>query len=91
MGGWSVNFYINSQCILNVDLTPVVLFFLLRVAELLEGKGSSSRGPYQGKCNKLSNKAKAEKLVREFIAGKKSESWGYAIVNKDHSVIISLI
>lgn len=45
-----------------------------KVAELLDGKGSCSRGPYQGKCNKLSNKAKAEKLVREYITGIKSES-----------------
>ncbi|CAG2209150.1 AARSD1 [Mytilus edulis] len=44
-----------------------------KVAELLEGKGSCSRGPYQGKCNKLSHKTKAEKLVREYIAGIKSE------------------
>lgn len=47
--------------------------FFFRVAELLEGKGSCSRGPYQGKCNKLSHKTKAEKLVREYIAGIKSE------------------
>lgn len=45
-----------------------------KVAEVLEGKGSCSRGPYQGKANKLSNKAKAEKLIREYISGINNES-----------------
>lgn len=45
-----------------------------KVADILEGKGSSNRGPYQGRANKLSNKSKAEKLIREFIDETKSET-----------------
>ena len=38
-----------------------------RVMELLEGKGGFSKGRFQGKANKLSNRGKAEQLVIEHV------------------------
>lgn len=37
------------------------------MAEIVEGRGSFSRGNYQGKANKLSVKHRAEKLIREHL------------------------
>ncbi|KAK3106035.1 hypothetical protein FSP39_011393 [Pinctada imbricata] len=45
-----------------------------KVAETLEGRGSASRGPYQGKANKMSQRSKAEKLIREFLLNQCGDS-----------------
>ena len=36
-----------------------------RVGELLDGKGATKRGRYQGKANKLSRRPLVEKLILE--------------------------
>ncbi|OWF35864.1 alanyl-tRNA editing protein Aarsd1-like [Mizuhopecten yessoensis] len=38
-----------------------------RIAEVMDGKGSTNRGNFQGKVNKLGQRHKAEKLFREFL------------------------
>ncbi|PVD35931.1 hypothetical protein C0Q70_02900 [Pomacea canaliculata] len=39
-----------------------------RIAEVLEAKGAVSGGRYRGKANKMGNRAKAEKLLREQVS-----------------------
>ena len=74
---WKICIYVTIHNIpyLFYPFHNLLFVFSNRVAEVLEGKGSCSRGPYQGKANKLSHKAKAEKLVREYMSGINNESW----------------
>lgn len=75
----------NVTCFLSVGDDKGAGLFLLsgkeeivkelgsKVAEILEGKGSFSRGNFQGKANKLSVKHRAEKLIREYLQRDKTE------------------
>ena len=42
-----------------------------RVAEILDGKGGGKKGRFQGKANKLSRRAEAEKLLWDYISAHK--------------------
>jgi misacylated tRNA(Ala) deacylase len=39
-----------------------------QIANVLDGKGGGRKGRYQGKANKISARAAAEKIVREAVA-----------------------
>lgn len=44
-----------------------VFLWVFRLAEILDGKGATTGGRYRGKVNKMAQRAKAEKLLREHV------------------------
>ena len=53
-----------------VSLFLNIFFFtlVLRIAELLDGKGAATGGRFRGKVNKMAQRVKAEKLLHDHLA-----------------------
>ena len=60
-------FFSLSVC---VSLFLNIFFFtlVLRIAELLDGKGAATGGRFRGKVNKMAQRVKAEKLLHDHLA-----------------------
>ena len=67
-GIFSLSFFV---LFLPLSLSVVFTFFftlVLRIAELLDGKGAATGGRFRGKVNKMAQRVKAEKLLHDHLA-----------------------
>ena len=72
---FSLSFFPSFSSLLFLPLCVCVSFFkhfffflVLRIAELLDGKGAATGGRFRGKVNKMAQRVKAEKLLHDHLA-----------------------